>query len=104
MKKSIFLVITIIFVNQHLFASFPVSKSISAIVANDCDIILLKSGEEILANVLEITPDLIKYKKCDLEKGPLISISKASSNAITNSTTSNESAPNSFVKFAESNW
>lgn len=76
MKKSVFLLITILFVNQYLFASFPVSTSTSRIIATDCDIILLESGEEISVNVVEITPDLIKYKKCDREKGPLISISK----------------------------
>ena len=79
MKKIISLLIAILFVNQNIFASFPVSTSTSTIIANDCDIIILESGEEVSASVLEITPDLIKYKKCDnyyKERGPLISISK----------------------------
>ena len=79
MKKIIFLLIAILFVNQHLFAAFPVSTSASIIATNNCDMIILESGEEVSASVLEITPDLIKYKKCDnyyKERGPLISISK----------------------------
>jgi len=76
MKKYLILLITILCINNTVFASFPVLTSTSTIVANDCDIIILESGEEISVNVLEITPDLIKYKKCDQEKGPLISISK----------------------------
>ena len=76
MKKHLILLITILCINNTVFASFPVVTNTSTIVANDCDIIILESGEEISVNVLEITPDLIKYKKCDREKGPLISISK----------------------------
>ena len=76
MKKHLILLITILCINNTVFASFPVSTSTSTIIANDCDIILLESGEEISVNVIEITPDLIKYKKCDRENGPLISISK----------------------------
>jgi hypothetical protein len=76
MKKYLILLITILCINNTVFASFPVLTSTSTIVANDCDIIILESGEEISVNVIEITPDLIKYKKCDRAKGPLISISK----------------------------
>ena len=76
MKKTTLFLITILFVNQYLFASFPFSTGNSTIVTADCDMIILESGEEIAVNVVEITPDVIKYKKCDREKGPLISISK----------------------------
>ena len=37
----------------------------------NCDKIYLYSGEEIEANILEITDDVIKYKKCNNESGPL---------------------------------
>tara|TARA_B110000238_G_scaffold188776_1_gene220149 strand:- start:51 stop:560 length:510 start_codon:yes stop_codon:yes gene_type:complete len=52
------------------FASFPTFTN-----SNECDNIILQDGNEIYAKVIEITPDLIKYKKCD-NSGPLISIKK----------------------------
>ncbi len=36
----------------------------------DCDIIILKNGQEIMAKVLEIGPGQIKYKTCDNLNGP----------------------------------
>lgn len=36
-----------------------------------CDVILLKNGEEILAKVLEIYPDEIRYKRCNNPTGPI---------------------------------
>jgi len=41
-----------------------------------CDVILLRTGNEIQAKVTEITPTEIKYKKCDFIDGPTISIDK----------------------------
>ena len=58
-----------LFISYDLFASFPVEL-------NDCDIIILESGDEISVKVIEITPDLIKYKYCDKENSPLISVYK----------------------------
>ena len=44
---------------------------------DDCgDIIVLKNGNEIKAKVLEITTEVVKYKRCDNLDGPLISIAK----------------------------
>jgi hypothetical protein len=40
------------------------------------DIIFLKSGDEIKSKVLEVTPDLIKYKNVTNLEGPIYSISK----------------------------
>lgn len=37
---------------------------------NDCDTIVLKSGEEISAKVLKIGENEIEYKKCDNQTGP----------------------------------
>jgi len=41
------------------------------------DILIKKNGEEIPVKVLEITPDLVKYKRFDNPEGPLISIRKS---------------------------
>ena len=54
------------------FASFPINTFFE-----ECDNIILKDGKEISAKVLEVTPDLIKYKKCDNLEGPLFSINKS---------------------------
>jgi hypothetical protein len=43
---------------------------------SDCDILLLRSGEEISVKVLEIGTQEIKYKKCDNQQGPTISVLK----------------------------
>mgnify|MGYP001426265448 FL=1 len=53
------------------FASFPIYVSL-----NECDNIILQDGNEISAKVIEITPGLIKYKKCN-NSGPIISIKKS---------------------------
>lgn len=45
---------------------------------NTCDNIILKSGEELSAKVVEITGSEIKYKKCDNLGGPIYIINKAS--------------------------
>src|SRR5688572_28572739 len=38
---------------------------------DSCDVIVLKSGIRIKAKIKEITEEVIKYKKCDFEEGPL---------------------------------
>jgi hypothetical protein len=43
---------------------------------DSCDVLILKSGEEIAAKILEITDDAIKYKKCDNPLGPTYSMAK----------------------------
>ncbi|MDA0682305.1 MAG: hypothetical protein O2781_03015 [Bacteroidetes bacterium] len=75
MKKLFLLVVTFLTVNVVLNASFPVVENHISI-EEPCDNIILKNGEEISAKIFEITPDLIKYKKCDNLDGPLISIYK----------------------------
>ena len=42
----------------------------------ECDVIILKSGVEISAKVLEISPTEIKYKKCENLEGPTYGILK----------------------------
>ncbi len=41
------------------------------------DIIILKNGDEIKARVIEVLPDIIRYKKIENETGPLYSENKA---------------------------
>lgn len=43
----------------------------------DCDLIVLKNGEEIMGKVSEITTTEVKYKKCDNLDGPVISLKKS---------------------------
>ena len=66
-------------ITQELFADFPkisnvdstiVSTSQNVEFSDDCDIIILKNGEEISAKVEEIGEDYIKYKMCDNLTGP----------------------------------
>ncbi|MGY8989654.1 MAG: hypothetical protein ACKVJA_05305 [Flavobacteriales bacterium] len=57
-------------------ASFPVLEDKTNFNNDSCDNIILKNGKEISAKVIEITPELIKYKKCSNLDGPLISIYK----------------------------
>jgi len=58
-------------------ASFPVLEDKTNLNNDSCDNIILKNGKEISAKVIEITPELIKYKKCSNLDGPLISIYKS---------------------------
>ena len=41
------------------------------------DILITRNGDEFQVKVLEITPDLVKYKKTDNPDGPLISVLKS---------------------------
>ncbi|MDA0682306.1 MAG: hypothetical protein O2781_03020 [Bacteroidetes bacterium] len=73
MKKLILLLFAFITINISSNASFPVA--VNQVVINEpCDQIILKNGDEIAAIIIEITPELIKYKKCNSLDGPLISI------------------------------
>jgi hypothetical protein len=40
------------------------------------DVIIFKDGEEVVAKVMEITPDLVKYKTFSNLEGPLISVER----------------------------
>ena len=76
MKRITILLITLLSLHIVAYASFPVPET-SNIVSGECDNIILKDGGEISAKIIEITPDLIKYKKCGNQDGPLISINKS---------------------------
>jgi hypothetical protein len=75
MKKFLFLLVTSIALVTVTYASFPIVKN-NITINEPCDNIILKNGKEISAKIIEITPDLIKYKKCNNLDGPLISIYK----------------------------
>ena len=45
-------------------------------IDGDCDNIIFKNGDELSAKVIEITAEFVKYRKCDNQEGPLISVSK----------------------------
>lgn len=42
-----------------------------------CDLMILKNGDEVWVNVIEIDPENIKYKKCDNPDGPIYFIRKS---------------------------
>jgi hypothetical protein len=46
-------------------------------IVEDCDVIVLKSGDEIKAKVVEVTPFEIKYKKCDDQNGVVQTVKKS---------------------------
>jgi len=73
MKKLFLLLIISLSFTNLIYASFPITEQI---VIDSCDNIILKNGDEISVKIIEITPDLIKYKKCNYLNGPLISIYK----------------------------
>ena len=76
MKKFFILLLILLATNYVSFAGFPVQEN-HTIVSSECDNIILKDGKEISAKIIEITPDIIKYKKCKNLDGPLISIYKS---------------------------
>lgn len=43
----------------------------------DCDNIIYKTGKEVYAKVIEITTDVVKFKRCSNLDGPLISVKKS---------------------------
>ena len=76
MKRITILLITFFLLNIVAYASFPVTE-IDNIVIEECDNIILKDGNEISAKIIEITPDLVKYKKCGKPDGPMFTIYKS---------------------------
>ncbi|MBC8265593.1 MAG: DUF4190 domain-containing protein [Flavobacteriales bacterium] len=79
MKRITILFFTLVtLANLQTYASFPVTENQeNFITQGECDNIILKDGEEISAKIIEITPDLIKYKRCNNLDGPLFSINKS---------------------------
>ena len=61
MKKLLLSLLTLLLIPVFCFAQ---------------DVIITKSGDEIKSKVVEITPDMIKYKKYGKDESPIISIYK----------------------------
>tara|TARA_B100000795_G_scaffold41162_1_gene27021 strand:+ start:87 stop:611 length:525 start_codon:yes stop_codon:yes gene_type:complete len=79
MKKYYTILVILFTISNLCFAGFPVTEKKSSIAFDaECDNIILKDGSEISSKIIEITPDLIKYRKCSNLEGPLISISRNS--------------------------
>ena len=62
--------------NKKHFVSL--SKKVEELIEvdGDCDNIIFKNGDELRAKVIEITQDVVKYKRCDNLDGPIISVNK----------------------------
>ena len=75
MRELCIFIIVIFSCTINISASFPIAEDYK-LNEKPCDNIILKNGEEISAKIIEITPDLIKYKRCNNLDGPLISIYK----------------------------
>lgn len=45
-------------------------------IIDGCETIVFNSGLEVLANVEEITPTEIKYRRCELVDGPLVTVNR----------------------------
>tara|TARA_B110000196_G_C21133414_1_gene659728 strand:- start:634 stop:1158 length:525 start_codon:yes stop_codon:yes gene_type:complete len=79
MKKGLLLiVVATLTLGNVAFAGFPITEHQIINSFNDeCDNIILRDGNEISAQIVEITPDMIKYKKCSDIDGPIISMYKS---------------------------
>ncbi|MBW8050799.1 MAG: hypothetical protein FVQ77_10785 [Cytophagales bacterium] len=62
--------------SSYKFFFAAIALSLFCLKALSQDVILLKDGSEIKSKVIEITEDVIKYKKFEHLDGPLISVSK----------------------------
>lgn len=51
--------------------NLAIQNPVSTETKDSCDVVLMRSGEEIRAKVLEITEGEVKYKKCAMPDGPL---------------------------------
>jgi len=80
MKKLLTLSAFSLLITSISFASFPVkpiNNIVESSIDDSCDVIIKNNWEEISVKVIEITPDIIKYKKCSNLNGPIISILKS---------------------------
>ena len=62
--------------NDNSFLDFIIKPKTNYLKVDTCDNIVLRSGDEISAKVIEVGTSEIKYKKCQNLNGPLYSISK----------------------------
>lgn len=57
--------------------SQPISRTEIIVKSDQCDVIILKNGDEVEAKVLEVGTEEIKYKACDNTEGPTFTIKKS---------------------------
>ena len=62
---------------KHLSKISRKNKNSTSFNQGDCDVLTFKTGEEIEVKVLEIGQSEIKYKKCNNQNGPTISVNKS---------------------------
>ena len=43
----------------------------------NCDVVILKSGDEVECKIVEVTQEEIKYRKCSSQDGPIFTINKS---------------------------
>ena len=55
---------------SKVLSAYMKLKNQSDSTDSECSTIILRNGEKIFANVLEIGPDKIKYRRCSLPDGP----------------------------------
>lgn len=69
------------FANNDLASDYEFSieiiKNNTQLKNEECDLIILNTGDDISAKVVEITSTEIKYKKCENINGPIYSIQKS---------------------------
>jgi hypothetical protein len=52
-------------------------RAVISFTDTECDLIVMRNGEEVRAKVLELSSTLIKYKRCDMIDGPLYTVNKS---------------------------
>ena len=60
-----------------LFSELPAPKATITFTDVECDVIVMRNGDEVKAKVSEVTSAVIKYKRCDLVDGPLYTVNKS---------------------------
>lgn len=60
-------------VNERVYKENQNNKD-QSLTQELCETIVMTDGKEVLGHVTEITPDLIRYKKCNYMEGPTISV------------------------------
>jgi len=78
--KKLTIVISLLIVFSNLACagdkSLPAAMRDRTTEQDSCDVITMKSGEEVSVKVTEIGTSEIKYRKCDNPAGPLYSVSR----------------------------
>jgi hypothetical protein len=63
--------------NRVISAEMITPRAAISFTDTECDLIVMRSGEEVRAKVLEVSSTVIKYKRCDLTDGPMYTINKS---------------------------